>query len=118
MGGSGIGGTIVAELLQDECMVPVAVVNDYALPAFVNASTLVIASSYSGNTEETYAALQDAIAKNAQVACITSGGIIGELARQRALTALPFPEETLPVHNSVFSHFAVAHLHRLRIDRC
>lgn len=110
MGGSGIGGTIVAELLQDECMVPVAVVNDYALPAFVNASTLVIASSYSGNTEETYAALQDAIAKNAQVACITSGGIIGELARQKGFDCI-----TIPGGNPPRSQFGFSAISQLRI---
>src|ERR1035437_4261483 len=61
LGGSGIGGTIVSELLADEAIVPVSVNKDYFLPAYINRNSLVIISSYSGNTEETLNALQIAI---------------------------------------------------------
>lgn len=110
MGGSGIGGTIVAELLKDECAVPVTVVNDYVLPAFVDRHTLVIASSYSGNTEETYAALQDAMAKGAQVACITSGGKIGELAGENGFDCI-----TIPGGNPPRSQFGFSAISQLRL---
>jgi glucose/mannose-6-phosphate isomerase len=73
LGGSGIGGKIVAQLIQDQCNVPIITNNDYDLPAFVNASTLVVISSYSGNTEETISAMEQAIENRAQVACVTSG---------------------------------------------
>jgi glucose/mannose-6-phosphate isomerase len=53
MGGSGIGGDVLSELLRHELSVPVTVNKGYTLPAFVNNSTLLILSSYSGNTEET-----------------------------------------------------------------
>lgn len=108
MGGSGIGGSIVARLVEDECKVPVNVVNDYKLPAFVNASTLVIASSYSGNTEETYAALQHAVDKKAQIACITSGGLIGELAHSRGFDCITIPGGHPP--RSQFGYSAISQL--------
>ena len=53
MGGSGIGGRIVAQWLEKDLTVPVNFCQDYHLPSYVNQNTLVIASSYSGNTEET-----------------------------------------------------------------
>lgn len=80
LGGSGIGGSILSELIQSECPVPVIINKDYFLPEFVNASSLVIISSYSGNTEETLSAMKQAITKNAQIVCITSGGEVRALA--------------------------------------
>ena len=53
LGGSGIGGTIVKEILFDECKVPIEILKTYSLPAYIDEHTLVICSSYSGNTEET-----------------------------------------------------------------
>ncbi len=53
MGGSGIGGKIVAQWLEEDLIVPVNFCQSYHLPNYVNENTLVIASSYSGNTEET-----------------------------------------------------------------
>ena len=55
MGGSAIAGDYAAALLRDRCRVPVLVWRDYGLPAFAGPDTLVVASSYSGNTEETLA---------------------------------------------------------------
>ncbi|MBK9328384.1 MAG: bifunctional phosphoglucose/phosphomannose isomerase [Sphingobacteriales bacterium] len=80
LGGSGIGGTILSNVLRDDLSVPVIVNKEYQIPAFVNENTLVIISSYSGNTEETLSALMQAFKKNAQIVCITSGGLIQEYA--------------------------------------
>ena len=91
LGGSGIGGTIISELINDSCPVPVLVNKDYFLPAFVNESTLVIISSYSGNTEETLQAMEQAIAKKAQIVCITSGGKVEELAIKNKLDLIKIP---------------------------
>lgn len=74
MGGSGIGGKIVSLWMQDESNVPVLLVNDYDIPAYVNEHTLVIGSSYSGNTEETLISLQKAHEKGAHIIGICSGG--------------------------------------------
>lgn len=80
LGGSGIGGTILSELISSECPVPIIANKDYFLPDFVNANSLVIISSYSGNTEETISAMGQAIDKKAQIVCVTSGGKIMEIA--------------------------------------
>lgn len=81
LGGSGIGGTIVSLLLKDELKVPFLAINDYEIPAWVNENTLVIASSYSGNTEETLAAAKAAQKKGAEIAVICSGGQLLEEAK-------------------------------------
>src|SRR5690606_2460969 len=91
LGGSGIGGTIASELFADTCAIPVLVNKDYFLPAFVNEKTLLIACSYSGNTEETVNALQQAVSKKAQIVCITSGGKILEFAKQYQCDFIQFP---------------------------
>ncbi len=80
LGGSGIGGTILANILKDDVAVPIIVNKEYQIPAFVNENSLVIISSYSGNTEETLSALMQSFKKGAQIVCITSGGLIKEYA--------------------------------------
>lgn len=91
LGGSGIGGTLIAELTADECKVPVIINKDYFLPAFVNEHTLVIISSYSGNTEETVQAIEAAIGKKAKVVCITSGGKIADIASKHNFDCIKVP---------------------------
>ena len=83
MGGSAIGGDLVRSYLNDSLTVPFFVCRNYSLPGFANNKTLVIISSYSGNTEETLAAMQEAIEKGCSVICLTSGGKIGQLAQKR-----------------------------------
>ncbi|WP_017730258.1 bifunctional phosphoglucose/phosphomannose isomerase [Nafulsella turpanensis] len=94
MGGSGIGGTLVASLTQDEIKVPVTISKSYNIPAFVNEHTLFIASSFSGNTEETLEALGQALQAGAQCAVITSGGKIGKLARENELDVINIPGDS------------------------
>lgn len=91
LGGSGIGGTILVELINDTCKVPIIINKDYFLPGFVNENTLVIISSYSGNTEETTSAMQQAISKKAQIACVTSGGKVLEMAKQNQYDFIEIP---------------------------
>src|SRR5688572_9797489 len=80
LGGSGIGGNVAAELLRDDLTIPVIVNRAYFLPAFVDKSTLLILSSYSGNTEETVSCAMQAIEKGLFPICITSGGKLEEVA--------------------------------------
>lgn len=82
LGGSGIGGTIVSQLLSSELSVPFVVSKDYKAPAFVSKNTLLIASSYSGNTEETIAAVEEGKAKGAEICVITSGGKLADMAKE------------------------------------
>lgn len=91
LGGSGIGGSVVAELVQNDCKVPVLVNKDYFLPAYINQHTLVVVSSYSGNTEETLNCLHQALEKKAQIVCITSGGKVAEIAKSNNLDLIIVP---------------------------
>ncbi|MSQ40640.1 MAG: bifunctional phosphoglucose/phosphomannose isomerase [Dehalococcoidia bacterium] len=89
MGGSGVGGDLLADLLALEPTGPVfAVCRDYRLPSWVDARTLVIASSYSGNTEETLACFRDALGRSAKVVAITSGGILQQEAQAHRVPIL------------------------------
>ena len=80
MGGSAIGGDLLRSYVSQELSVPCQVNRSYALPAFVNKSTLVVVSSYSGNTEETLAAYKAAREKGAKILCLTTGGEVLRLA--------------------------------------
>jgi glucose/mannose-6-phosphate isomerase len=91
LGGSGIGGTIVSEIVAGECPVPIVVNKDYFLPAFAGENTLVIACSYSGNTEETLYAMEEAMKKKARIVCITSGGKIAEIAKEHNFDTILIP---------------------------
>jgi len=91
LGGSGIGGTIAAELCSDQIKVPVLVNKGYHLPAFVGPNTLVLVCSYSGNTEETLLALNQALESKAQISAITSGGILEELAARHNFDHVVIP---------------------------
>ena len=74
LGGSAIGADIIRSYIADEAAVPVFVNRNYALPAFVCSGSLVVVSSYSGDTEETLAAYADAKKRRAAIIAITSGG--------------------------------------------
>ena len=85
MGGSAIGGDLVRSLVQDECRVPVIVHRDYGLPAHVDERTLVVGSSYSGNTEETLSGFEAALKTGAKKLVMTTGGRLGQLSRAASL---------------------------------
>lgn len=91
MGGSGIGGRLVAKWIEDELSVPVTVINEYSVPAFVSKNSLVIGSSYSGNTEETLQAIEEAIAKQAHIIGICSGGALELLCRENNFDVIVVP---------------------------
>ena len=91
LGGSGIGGTIMAQITDKQLQVPFIVNKDYFIPSFINENTLVIICSYSGNTEETVQAMQAALAKNAKITCITSGGKIAEMAKENNCDTITIP---------------------------
>jgi glucose/mannose-6-phosphate isomerase len=91
LGGSGIGGTIVSELVALEATVPITVSKGYFIPKFVNENTLVIISSYSGNTEETLNCLNLALKRKAKIVCVSSGGKIAEIAKKKKLDLITIP---------------------------
>ncbi len=85
MGGSAIGGGIVRRLALAETRVPVWVHRDYGLPSFVDEGTLVIASSYSGNTEETLSAFAESLKTPSKKLVLTTGGELKELAEKEGI---------------------------------
>lgn len=91
MGGSAIGGDLVRTYVRDRAPVPFSVVRDYQLPASVARGSLVIASSYSGGTEETLAAYEDAVGRGADVYVVTSGGELLDIAGQNELPHVLIP---------------------------
>lgn len=91
LGGSGIAGSIVQNAVFGTMAVPFVVNKDYFLPRFVGKDSLVIASSYSGNTEETVMAMKEALKRKATVVCITSGGQMAELAKKKGIDLILLP---------------------------
>ena len=92
MGGSGISGDVVRAAFRDHLPVPVVVVKGYALPAFCDGDTLVFASSFSGNTEETVAAYTQAVARGCRVVAAASGGELAALAEGDDVPFVPIPD--------------------------
>ena len=81
MGGSAVGGDLL-KICMHNSGIPVFVVRDYMVPSFVNENTLVFAVSYSGNTEETISAFEDATRKKGKIIAVTSGGILEAKAKK------------------------------------
>lgn len=91
LGGSGIGANFVIEFTRHELKIPMAVTKGYDLPNWVGENTLLICSSYSGNTEETVATLEIGLAKKAKIVIITSGGKLLEKAKSLGLDHIALP---------------------------
>ena len=91
LGGSGIGGNIVGAMIGNDLKVPFQVNKGYDLPSYVNENSLVIISSYSGNTEETLRVMEQALKTGTKIACISSGGKVIELARENGLDHIIVP---------------------------
>ncbi len=91
LGGSAIGGDLLRAVFESVLKCPLIVVRDYDLPAFVGPDTLVIASSNSGNTEETLNAYAQARKAGAHVLAATTGGKLFELAEADAVPCISLP---------------------------
>jgi glucose/mannose-6-phosphate isomerase len=97
MGGSAIGADLLSVYVQDQCPVPVVVQRDYGLPAWVKGKEmLVIASSHSGNTEETLSSYDEALARHCQVLAISTGGELLERASRQNVPGWKFEHEGQP----------------------
>lgn len=108
MGGSAIGGDVVSVLEKQNLNVPFVVCRGYSLPNWVNEHTLVICSSYSGNTEETLSSLEDALSKNAQICGITTGGKIAERLNELDKDVVLIPSGLQPRAALAFSFVPMA----------
>lgn len=80
LGGSAIGADLIKSYLSNELKIPIWVNRNYTLPEFIGEKTLVFCCSYSGNTEETLEAYEQAKEKKGVIVCLTSGGKLKESA--------------------------------------
>ncbi|MBN1954641.1 MAG: bifunctional phosphoglucose/phosphomannose isomerase [Anaerolineae bacterium] len=96
MGGSAIGGALLAGLVHGRCPLPILSVAGYALPAYADSDSLVIASSYSGNTEETLAALAQAKEQGCRLLAVTTGGQLAVQAEKDGFPLLRFHYSSPP----------------------
>ncbi len=96
MGGSAIGGDVVKALLENALSMPVTVHRGYCPCKYYSPHTLLFAVSYSGNTEETLASLDDAVYQNCKVVAITSGGTLLQKAQGYRWPTLQVPEGLQP----------------------
>jgi glucose/mannose-6-phosphate isomerase len=102
MGGSAIAGDVFAAWVADRSKVPIQVVRDYHLPSYARSEDLLVAVSYSGNTEETLAATAQGIKLGCRVIAITSGGTLAELARKNDFSLFHVPTGLPP--RGAFGH--------------
>jgi glucose/mannose-6-phosphate isomerase len=115
MGGSAIGADLAAAYVSDQCPVPVIVHRDYGLPAFASGpQSLVIASSHSGNTEETLSSFEAGLARGCSLVAISTGGKLAALAEQNGVPAWRFEHHHAPRMAVGFSFgLLIAIFHRL-----
>lgn len=116
MGGSALAALLAKSWLGAELPMPFEVIRTYDLPAYVNEQTLVVASSHSGNTEETISALEQAVSRGAQLAVITSGGKLKIMAEEGSIAHALIPADLQPrmavIYNlrallKVVAHFGI-----------
>jgi glucose/mannose-6-phosphate isomerase len=96
MGGSAIGGDLARTYLTSKMLVPFEICRHYVLPEYVDDETLVIASSYSGNTEETIAAVEDALTRKAMLVAISTGGLLADICELNQIPMATLPEGWQP----------------------
>jgi len=94
MGGSALPMVVVQS--WPKLTIPFEVVRDYVIPPYVGEQTLFIASSYSGNTEETLAALNEAEGKGAQIVIVAAGGKLADIAREKSYPLFVIPAGIQP----------------------
>ena len=115
MGGSAMGADLAAAYTAGARRLPLVTVRDYALPAWLDRSAVAIASSYSGNTEETLSAYAEAKRRGIRTIAITTGGRLGELAREAGEPVLDLPAG-FPPRAALGHSFAAVALVAARLD--
>jgi len=93
LGGSGIGADFVNAFIGDECRIPFIVKKGYHVPAFVGKNTLAIASSYSGNTEETLISYDQIKASGARIIAVASGGKLIDRIKEDGFEYVKVPSD-------------------------
>ena len=96
MGGSAIGGDVIASVYDAELPSPMVTVRGYNLPHWISSRSLVFIISYSGNTEETISCLNEALERGCRIICASTGGKVGEIAAARDLPFIEVPSSLQP----------------------
>ena len=96
MGGSAIGGEIIKDWVRNEAKIPIEANRDYTLPEYAGAKSLVVVSSYSGDTEESLSAFLDARVRGCMTCCISSGGTLLKYAEKFRVPFLRVPQGMPP----------------------
>jgi len=96
MGGSAIGGSLIHDLVSNSAKPVIFVNRDYDLPLFVDSNTIVIASSYSGNTEETLTTFNQALKTDCKKLAVTTGGKLREMAQSANVPVFPIEHVSPP----------------------
>lgn len=96
MGGSAIGGEILKDWLSESLRVPLEICRDYQIPRYAGKKSLVIAVSYSGNTEETINSFLEAVSRGCMTVAVTSGGMLGDLCEKMGIPRVMVPEGMIP----------------------
>ena len=92
MGGSGVSGDVVQSVVEPRLPLPFRTIKSYGpLPAWAGRNTLVFAVSYSGSTEETLAAAEEARARGCRMVTLSSGGALAEVAADQGLAHVSVP---------------------------
>jgi glucose/mannose-6-phosphate isomerase len=110
MGGSAIAGDIIHDSFFDQLSIPFQVIRGYNIPACCTKTSLVITSSYSGNTEETLAALGQASLRESQILAITSGGELLKKAIEKKWSYIKIPDGFPPRQAFGYSFFPILYL--------
>jgi glucose/mannose-6-phosphate isomerase len=96
MGGSGIGGDLLKDWARSQIAVPIEVNREYELPAYASKNTLVLLTSYSGDTEESLSSFLDALRRKCMIYCVSSGGALLENAERLGVPYLRVPDGIPP----------------------
>jgi len=110
---TGMGGSALAAMFVHTWPLikePFEIVRDYQLPEYVDKDTLVIVSSYSGNTEETLSSLADAESRGANIVVISSGGKLSEIAQHKGYPLYCIPKDYQPRYAVLYCFKALVDL--------
>ncbi|MCM8815771.1 MAG: bifunctional phosphoglucose/phosphomannose isomerase [Candidatus Omnitrophica bacterium] len=110
MGGSAIAGDILKQMVEIHCFLPFIVHRNYGLPGCVNEKSLVLAVSYSGDTEETLSAFEQAVKIGARVVSLSSGGKLEELSKKAGTLHIKIPSGQPPRCSLGYIFFPIANL--------
>jgi glucose/mannose-6-phosphate isomerase len=107
LGGSAISGDLLKNFLKDEITVSVQINRNYFLPSFADENTLLIASSYSGNTEETISAFKDGMRRKCKIICLSTGGKLEKLAIDNSIPLIRLQKGFQPRYALGLSFFSL-----------